>query len=196
MTVVQKESVEVIVTIKNPFVFDLEIQSITLRYIDRFLSAASSFLIVSSTSGVEFEHKPATILVPPNSFYPVVITGRAMEPGVLTIKGCIVQAPDGAPREFILPLSTGEEDERESRRRSAFRSESERFKYGGLESLPWEKSRKRSSTVGVPERTSARTPRRFLECKVVPEQPLLRVRRTSLTHGALMLYDGETYVSL
>lgn len=33
---------------------------------------------------------------------------------------------------------------------------------------------------------------KFLDCKVVPEQPLLRVRRTSLTHGAVMLYDGES----
>ncbi|KAJ3791523.1 TRAPP II complex [Lentinula aff. detonsa] len=31
----------------------------------------------------------------------------------------------------------------------------------------------------------------FLECKVIPEQPLLRIRRTTVTHGALMLYDGE-----
>jgi hypothetical protein len=32
----------------------------------------------------------------------------------------------------------------------------------------------------------------FVELKVVPEQPLLRIRRTSLTHGAVMLYEGET----
>lgn len=32
---------------------------------------------------------------------------------------------------------------------------------------------------------------RYLACKVVPEQPLIRIRSTSLTHGALMLYDGE-----
>ena len=35
---------------------------------------------------------------------------------------------------------------------------------------------------------------RFLELKVVPEQPLLRVRRSTLTNGSVMLYDGETYV--
>lgn len=33
---------------------------------------------------------------------------------------------------------------------------------------------------------------RFLECAVVPAMPLLWMRSTSLTHGALMLYDGET----
>lgn len=33
---------------------------------------------------------------------------------------------------------------------------------------------------------------RFLECTVVPEMPMLWMRSTSLTHGALMLYDGET----
>ena len=31
----------------------------------------------------------------------------------------------------------------------------------------------------------------FLECTVVPEMPMLWMRSTSLTHGALMLYDGE-----
>jgi trafficking protein particle complex subunit 9 len=34
-------------------------------------------------------------------------------------------------------------------------------------------------------------PLRFLHCNVVGEQPLLRIRRTSLTHAAVMLYDGE-----
>jgi hypothetical protein len=33
---------------------------------------------------------------------------------------------------------------------------------------------------------------KFLVCNVVPEMPLLAIRSTSLTHGALMLYDGET----
>jgi hypothetical protein len=32
MTVVQNENVEVIVTLRNPYVFDLEIHSLSLRY--------------------------------------------------------------------------------------------------------------------------------------------------------------------
>jgi len=34
-------------------------------------------------------------------------------------------------------------------------------------------------------------PQGFLSCEVVPEQPLVRIRGSSLTHGAIMLYDGE-----
>ena len=39
-----------------------------------------------------------------------------------------------------------------------------------------------------------KVPKSFYEVKVVPAQPFLRIRRTSLTNGAVMLYDGETYV--
>lgn len=31
-----------------------------------------------------------------------------------------------------------------------------------------------------------------MECKVVPEQPMMRIRWVSLTHGAVMMYIGET----
>jgi trafficking protein particle complex subunit 9 len=127
------------------------------------------------------------VVIPPNSYHLATITGKAKDSGVLTVKGYFVQAPGGAKREFLLPLSTEEEETRQSRRRSALINEIGRAKYGGLDSLPWETSRKRASRVST---FSGRTVR-YLECKVVPEQPLIRIRRTSLTHGALMLYSGE-----
>lgn len=71
------------------------------------------------------------------------------------------------------------------------RCESERTKYTGLDSLPWERDGKHLSAVHQSQKTQPR----YLECVVVPEQPLLRVRWTSLTHGALMLYNGERYIS-
>lgn len=76
-------------------------------------------------------------------------------------------------------------------------SEIERTKWTGLDARPArEKERKRLSALpGAPEKSEKlEKAMRFLECKVIPEQPLLRVRRTSLTHGAVMLYDGESYV--
>jgi hypothetical protein len=63
-----------------------------------------------------------------------------------------------------------------------------RSKCSGLDSFPWERARKRGS---IQVNTPKREPSRFLECRVVEEQPLLRVRRSSVTHGALMLYNGE-----
>jgi hypothetical protein len=77
-------------------------------------------------------------------------------------------------------------------------AEIERTKWTGLDARPArEKERKRLSALpGAPEKSeNLEKAMKFLECKVVPEQPLLRVRRTSLTHGAVMLYDGESYVT-
>lgn len=145
-----------------------------------------------STSGVAFESKASPVVVPANSFHPVTITGKATEAGLLVIRGCIVQAPGGLSREFVLPLSTEEEEERKSRRRSAIECEAGRSKHSGLASRPWEKASKRESgQVATTTSTSTKKVVRFLECTVVPEQPLLRIRRTSLTHGAVMLYNGE-----
>lgn len=127
------------------------------------------------------------LVVPANSYHPVTITALALEAGTLTIRGCVVQAPGGASREFILPVSTDEEETKQSRRRSAIDCEVGRLKRAGLESRPWEKDSKRSSTTA----SNSRSVPKFLQCQVVLEQPLLRIRRTSLTHGAVMMYNGE-----
>lgn len=112
-----------------------------------------------------------------------------MQSGTLTIRGCIVQAQGGLAREFVLPLSTEEEDEKLSRRRSALECEIGRSKRSGLDSRPWQKASKRTSVQTTARKSADGV--RLLLCKVVPEQPLLRIRRTSLTHGAVMLYNGE-----
>ncbi|KZT67733.1 hypothetical protein DAEQUDRAFT_792472 [Daedalea quercina L-15889] len=167
---VQNERFEVVMTLRNPFVFDLELESVAL-----------------STSGARIESEATSIIIPANTYHPVTMTGKAVEPGMLTIRGCVVQAPGGLPREYVLPLSTEEEEETRSWRRSAIESEAGRSKYAGLESRPWKRMSKRDS-----KQASKKVTVQFLECKVVPEQPLLRIRRTSLTHAAVMLYNGET----
>ncbi|KAG6909694.1 hypothetical protein DXG01_015895 [Tephrocybe rancida] len=169
--VVQKETLEFVVVLQNPYIFDLELQSLSL-----------------STSGVPFESRPLRVIIPANSLHEVVLSGKALEIGALTIRGCRVRAPGGAIREFIMPLLTGEEEKRLSRKNSAKACEVGRFKYSGIDFFPWEKAQKRLSR---PPSTGGKASFRFLECRVVPEQPFLRIRRTSLTHGALMLYNGE-----
>ena len=37
---------------------------------------------------------------------------------------------------------------------------------------------------------------RWLECVVIEEQPLVWIKKTSLTHGTVMLYHGERLVPL
>jgi trafficking protein particle complex subunit 9 len=127
--------------------------------------------------------------VPADSYHPVTLSGRPLENGPLVIKGYHVQAPRGASREFLLPLATVEEDEHRSRRQSLATCESGRTKYSGLDSRSG-KFGKRISTL-VSSSSSRRAIPKFLECTVVPEQPLLRIRWSSLTHGAVMLYNGE-----
>jgi hypothetical protein len=129
-----------------------------------------------------------SVVLPASSFHAVSIIGKPLGTGNLVIRGCTVQAPGGISREFVLPLSTDEEEDRLSRRRSAMDCEIGRSKYSGLDSRPWERAAKRTSASIINKSFS------FLECKVVPEQPLLRLRSTSLTHGAVMLYNGEMSV--
>ena len=126
--------------------------------------------------------------IPASSYHPVTLSGKPLEDGILVIKGCHVQAPRGAPREFLLPLATADEEEHRSRRQSLATCESGRTKYSGLDSRPG-KSSKRSTLVS--SSSGRRAIPKFLECTVVPEQPLLRIRWSSLTHGAVMLYNGE-----
>lgn len=145
---------------------------------------------ITSTSGVPFDAKNVSVVIPASSYRVVSIVGKPLSAGNLVFRGCIVQAPGGTSREFVLPLSTDDEEDRLSRRRSALECETGRSKYSGLDSRPWERTSKRVSASMV----SCMKPSRFLECKVVPEQPLLRIRRTSLTHGAVMMYNGEMSV--
>ena len=189
---VKNEILELRLTLRNPYVFNLEIEALTLRFV-KYPFHDNSLIYLSSTSGVPFESKPISVVIPANSFHSITMSGKPLDAGILTIRGCFVQAPGGASHEFVLPLSTVEEDKK-SRRRSTIACESGRSKYHGLDSRPWKKAGKRLSIQTKGNKASTEL-RRFLDCKVVPEQPLLRIRWSSLTHGAVMLYDGETYVS-
>lgn len=175
LLVVQNEDLEFQITLRNPFVFDLELSSLSL-----------------STSGVFFESKPIPVLVPANSFHHVLITGRALEAGNLVVRGCLVQAPNGLSREFGLPLFTEEEEDKLMKRKTAIACEYGRTKYSGLAAHPWERqAEKRTSLVVASSSKKPAKPIRYMDFKVVPELPLLRIRRTSLTHSAVMLYNGE-----
>ncbi|KAJ8078800.1 hypothetical protein AAF712_001246 [Marasmius tenuissimus] len=172
--VIKDENLEFVVILHNSYAFDLELQRVSL-----------------STSGVPFLSEPVGIIIPACSNHPIVLQGKPQRTGNLVIRGCIVQMPGGTLKEILLPLATADEEERSSRARSSLQAEIGRTKYFGLEALPWEKANKRESQQLAKRASDKPKPMRFLECKVVPEQPLLRIRRTSVTHGALMLYDGE-----
>lgn len=182
-TVVQNEPTEVFVTLQNPFLFDLEIQHIELRYIRStfyYCVRIADPTLRNSTSGVPFAPDPLSTVVPPGSFHTVRLTGTAREPGSLLVRGCNIRLAGCPSREFVLPIWDEEEDAR--RQKAALLDTSgERVKATGLDAIP----------LLPTASTEPPADSKFLECIVVPEQPLLWMRTTSLTHGALMLYDGE-----
>ena len=141
-----------------------------------------------SASGVPLEMQPTSVTVPASSVRAIAMVGTPLMPGRLIIRGCILRTLGSAPREFLLPLSTDDEEERLSQLRSASQCKLDQSKYSGLASRPWERPDKRTNSETP---SSGKSSISFLECNVVPEQPLLRIRGTSLTHGALMLYNGE-----
>ncbi|GAA6003089.1 hypothetical protein JCM10207_001980 [Rhodosporidiobolus poonsookiae] len=168
-SLVQNEATEVFVTLQNPFLFELEIQSIEL-----------------STSGVAFACDPLSTVIPPGSFHTVRLSGTPREPGTLVIRGCNIRLAGCTSREFILPVWDAAEEAKQHKALLLDTSH-ERIKATGLDALP-RAGRAISAVVSDdPLDGSAK----FLECTVVPELPLLWMRSTSLTHGALMLYDGE-----
>ncbi|KAF8590613.1 hypothetical protein K439DRAFT_1382134 [Ramaria rubella] len=174
--VVQNEPIEFILTLQNPYAFDLEIQNLSL-----------------STSGVALQSQPLAVTIPANSFHITRIVGSALEPGTLVVRGCVVQAHGGMPQEFVLPLATDEEDATREKSNSAWNAEVGRIKESGLAARPWIRNKRLSFAKGKNAKTTKASPEMsFLKCKVVSQQPHMRIRRTSLTHGAVMMYDGET----
>ncbi|KAG9008552.1 hypothetical protein FRB93_006471 [Tulasnella sp. JGI-2019a] len=174
--VVQNEPVDIALTLYNPFSFDLDIQSLAI-----------------STSGLEFVSPSIATLIPSESFRVVHVSGIASKVGTLTIRGVKAQLSGGIVQEFLLPINSTEEDTRAERRKSALNMEVGRVKYTGLDARNLDRTSQKRMSAG-PERQKAPTKvaSTFLTCKVIEAQPLLRVRRSSLTHSALTLYEGET----
>lgn len=113
----------------------------------------------------------------------------APAPGALQVRGVHVRLIDGSSAEFMLPVDDDSERKRDSKRRSRALANGAKAKRQGLKDR---KSVIMSSDI-VPSLPAA-DERRWLECNVVEEQPLLWIKKTCLSHGTVMLYDGETSV--
>ena len=95
------------------------------------------------------------------------------------------------PKEILVPLSDNDGVRLSVQKASSLDNDSDRIKYTGLESNLLISPRgemayklKRTSQARIP---------RFREVHIVPEQPLLRLQRSSVIHGSLMLFSGERY---
>ena len=135
--------------------------------------------------------KAQSVIIQGNSAESVTLSGRATEAGTLFVRGCSVTLPGVERHEIPLPVLTEEEEENRFLKSIAQLNEGERVKSPSLNDR-LDRRRKHVGTVLSETGEKAARPRKYLELKIVPEQPCLRIRRTSLTNGAVMLYEGET----
>ncbi|OCB84083.1 hypothetical protein A7U60_g8755 [Sanghuangporus baumii] len=171
---VANEDLDFVVMLDNPYAIALEVLEVEL-----------------STTGVPFVGRPRSVVIQGNSSETVTLSGQATEPGTLVVRGCKVLLPGVERHEIVLPILSEEEEEDRFLKSVAQFNEGERAKSPSLNDR-FDKKCKHISTVISEASDKAMKPSRFLELEVVPEQPCLRIRRTSLTNGAVMLYDGET----
>lgn len=171
---VANEQAEVFVTLQNVFAFDLEVQNLSLL-----------------TAGAPFITNPLPLILPASSVQTVRVTGMAPNAGSLEIRGVGIRLMDGSSAEFLLPVVDGAGARRDSKHRSRLQAEAAKTKQCGLDA--------RKSLLfthdenGLPP-LPAKEEHRWLQCNVVKEQPLLWIRKTSLSHGTVMLFDGEKSV--
>lgn len=184
---VQHDLVEVAVTLQNPYRYDLEIQDIALRYASMravLVDHSVTTCAFISTSGVAFNPDHLATVIPAASYHTVRLRGVPLEAGILTVRGCTVKLAGCVAREFVLAMWDGEL-EVTKQKNASLDTVSGRIKATGLQAR--EPCNPQSHADLAPELN-------FIECVVVEEQPMLWLRSTSLTHGALMLYDGERCV--
>ncbi|CEI93174.1 hypothetical protein RMCBS344292_07414 [Rhizopus microsporus] len=128
--------------------------------------------IVLSTSGVAFQGIPSAISIPANTTTSILLAGIPEETGTLIVKGCKVQIVGFLEQEFLVELGN-----------TAFSNNGIiKIKKCGLDAVKCKRTRELS---GESEQHI------FHTFTVVDEQPLLKIKNTSLLHNAMMLYEGE-----
>ncbi|KAG2221446.1 hypothetical protein INT45_005251 [Circinella minor] len=169
---VKDETCEFKVTLTNPFGFDLELQNVTL-----------------STTGIPFNAVPSTATIPANGTLSLRLTGTPEETGTLSVRGCIIKIVGFAEQEFLVDYSQKSKEAKDTRNgRSSSSKEDQpkneliKLKHSGLNAL--QTSRKRETSDEL-------KPIQFYELNVIDDQPLLKIKSTSLLHDAVMLYEGE-----
>ncbi|KAG1393865.1 hypothetical protein G6F60_011238 [Rhizopus arrhizus] len=129
--------------------------------------------IILSTSGVAFFSVPTAISIPANATITMLLAGTPKETGILIIRGCKVQIVGFLEQEFLVePGSKELVDESVVK-----------IKKIGLNAIKY-RNRRAEPIEEIKQEN-------FYNIKVVDEQPLLKIKSTSLLHGAIMLYEGE-----
>ncbi|KAF7727378.1 hypothetical protein EC973_007621 [Apophysomyces ossiformis] len=171
VTLVRDELCEFKVTLLNPFGFDLEVQHAAL-----------------STSGVAFNAISASATIPANGSLALRLSGVPEETGLLTIRGCFVKIVGFVEQEFLANYEEKLRKDKKGPKDESKRSTFVKFKHSGLKGIQSIRGREKSDEL---------KPIKYYELNVIDDQPLLKIKSTSLLHGAVMLYEGEmTHISI
>lgn len=137
-----------------------------------------------STSGEPLTTSPLPLIIPALSVQTVRVAAIASTAGNLQIKGVALRLHDGSRTEVLLPVIDESEKRKQDKRKSRLSMEGGKVKRSGVD------ARLSLSTYGAEAEEEGEG--KWLECVIIEEQPLVWIRKTSLTHGTVMLYHGET----
>lgn len=166
MLMVGGEYASFIVTLQNPYEFEVEIEHVRL-----------------DSEGVQFDAVVERILLPPLSIQDYEISGMAHGEGTLKITGCFIKVRYCRERRFpIFPSVWKPEPEK-------------KFKHTGLaaKKTALERPQSWSSTSSKDGKQAAKGPDiASCEVKVIGQQPFLNMDSMSLSQSAMMVLEGET----
>ncbi|KAG9285352.1 hypothetical protein G9A89_010827 [Geosiphon pyriformis] len=172
---VANETAYFMVTLANPFAVDLDIQSISI-----------------STSGIAFKPNIVPTSIPANTSIPLRLSGIPKEAGGLIIRGCKIKVYGCLEQEFCVFLPPKED---EIKRKEKDEELSKRIKKSGLAVIDRHRrvdSQGSTSSISTAATSVAQNQYMdFLKVDVIDDQPLLKIKSTSLMHGAVMLFEGE-----
>ncbi|KAI8355172.1 TRAPP II complex [Blakeslea trispora] len=129
--------------------------------------------IVLSTSGVEFEAVPTGSTIPANTTTQIQLTGTPKEAGVLVIRGCLIRIVGFTEQEFTVNSKST---------KSSDHSRHAKIKSSGLKTLDLKTDRGQAKSSEEEQ---------FITMNVIEQQSLFKIKRSSLLHGAIMLFEGE-----
>ncbi|CAG8455040.1 13226_t:CDS:10 [Acaulospora morrowiae] len=168
---VANEAAYFLVTLANPFSFDLDIQSISV-----------------STEGVGFVPNPMVTVITANTSVTLRISGTPTEPGQLIVRGCKIKVHGCLEQEFCVYLPPNEEEIKKKEREEEY---SKRIKKCGLAVLNRSNDRRDLQSADQTKAEQKEYVSEFLKVTVIVDQPLVKIKSTSLMHGAAMLFEGE-----
>ena len=177
--IVANEQIDIYATLQNPMAFDLEIADFSLVSVRTHLCGVE---LINRTLGVPLTISPIALTVSALSIRTVRIAAIASTPGTVQIKGINLRLPDGSRTEILLPVVDEGEKVKRDKRKSRMSMEISKTKRTGVDArhrLPSEEEEQEG---------------KWLECVVIDPQPLVWIKKSSLTHGTVMLYHGETSV--